>query len=84
MDLNAKGLFHVLSEVLKPGYLEEPGSIFDISSVYSAHRYRRGAVFSASKHAVAGMVKSAGLKQVEGVSESMLGCRMFDFQLTEL
>jgi NAD(P)-dependent dehydrogenase (short-subunit alcohol dehydrogenase family) len=51
MDLNVKGLYHVLSEGLKPGYLEEPGSIVHISSMYSARGYKKGAVFSASKHA---------------------------------
>lgn len=62
VDVNIKGLFNVLAEALKPGVLEEPGSVVHISSMFSMCGYPKGAVFSASKHAAVGMVKSAAIE----------------------
>lgn len=38
---NEKGLFHVLSKALTPGFLEEPGSILHITSMFSARGYQK-------------------------------------------
>ncbi|KAK9243201.1 oxidoreductase [Lipomyces tetrasporus] len=62
MDLNVKGTFNVLGETLKPGYLEEPGSVVHIASMFAVRGYKQGAVFAASKHAAVGLIKSAALE----------------------
>jgi len=58
MDLNVKGLFNVLGEALMSGFLEEPGSVVHVASMFAERGYYEGAVFAASKHAAVGMVKS--------------------------
>ncbi|CAN6636226.1 hypothetical protein TRVA0_015S02212 [Trichomonascus vanleenenianus] len=63
VQCNVRGAFNILSEVLKPGVLEEPGSsVVHISSMFAERGFKKGAVFSASKHASIGMVKSAALE----------------------
>ncbi|OGE55754.1 hypothetical protein PENARI_c004G09502 [Penicillium arizonense] len=62
MDVNVKGLFNFLSEALKPGMLQEPGSIVHAASMFSERGFAKGSVYSASKHAVIGMVKSAAIE----------------------
>ncbi|KAF3931206.1 hypothetical protein ABW19_dt0207381 [Dactylella cylindrospora] len=59
VDLNIKGLFYVLSESLKPGFLAKGGSVVHIGSQFSLQGFKNGAVFAASKHAALGMVRSA-------------------------
>lgn len=65
MAVNVKGVFNVLSEALKPGFLQEPGSIVHTGSMFSERGFSKGSVFSASKHAGVGMVKSAALEAAE-------------------
>ncbi|KAJ0416476.1 hypothetical protein BJY00DRAFT_304129 [Aspergillus carlsbadensis] len=62
MDVNVRGLFHILSEALKPGLMEEPGSIVHAASRFAERGFSKGAIYSASKHAGIGMVKSAALE----------------------
>lgn len=62
MNLNVRGLFNVLGEGLQVGYLEEPASIVHVGSMFSARGFNKGAVFSASKHAALGLVKSAAIE----------------------
>ncbi|KAJ5296091.1 hypothetical protein N7508_010912 [Penicillium antarcticum] len=56
MDVNVKGLFNFLGEVFKPSPLQEP------ASMYSKRGFAKGSVYSASKHAVIGMVTGAAIK----------------------
>lgn len=62
MEINVKGIFNVLSEGLKPGFLQEPGSIVHIGSMFSERGFPKGSVFSASKHASVGMIKSSAIE----------------------
>ena len=63
IDLNVRGLFHVLSEALKPGVISEPGgSIVHITSMFGQRGFERGAIFTAGKHAANGMVKAAAME----------------------
>jgi NAD(P)-dependent dehydrogenase (short-subunit alcohol dehydrogenase family) len=62
MDVNVKGLFNFLREGLKPGTLQEPGSIVHAASMFSERGFAKGSVYSASRHAVIGMVKSAAIE----------------------
>ncbi|KAJ5776873.1 hypothetical protein N7520_000119 [Penicillium odoratum] len=62
MAVNVKGVFNVLSEALKPGFLQEPGSIVHAASMFADRGFSKGSVYSASKHAGVGMVKSAALE----------------------
>ncbi|KAH6975187.1 oxidoreductase [Ilyonectria sp. MPI-CAGE-AT-0026] len=63
MDINVRGAFHVLGEILKPGFLEEPGSsIVHISSIYGEKAFPKGSIYSASKHAGVGLAKSAAVE----------------------
>jgi NAD(P)-dependent dehydrogenase (short-subunit alcohol dehydrogenase family) len=62
MDINCRGVFYVLAESLKPGVLEEPGSFVHVSSMYGERGFPKGSVYSASKHAGIGIVKSAALE----------------------
>ncbi|PWN46865.1 oxidoreductase [Violaceomyces palustris] len=66
MDLNVRGLFHVLSEILRPGVLtSEPGgnsSIVHVTSMFGDRGFSHGAVFAAGKHAANGMVRSAAIE----------------------
>ncbi|KAK6332690.1 hypothetical protein TWF730_004349 [Orbilia blumenaviensis] len=59
IDLNVKGLFNILSESLRPGFLVEGASFVHIGSQFSLQGFKNGAVFAASKHAALGMVRSA-------------------------
>lgn len=60
MDINVRGAFHVLGGILKPQFLEEPGSsILHVSSMYGEKAFPKGSIYSASKHAGIGLVKSA-------------------------
>ncbi|KAE8420151.1 oxidoreductase [Aspergillus pseudocaelatus] len=62
MDINVRGVFNILSEVLKPGLLQEPGSIVHAASMYSERGFAKGSIYSASKHACIGLVKSAAIE----------------------
>lgn len=63
LNLNVKGLYNVLHEALQPGCLSTgSGSIVHIASMFAEVGYNKGAVFSASKHAAAGMIKSAAIE----------------------
>ena len=62
MDINVRGIFNTLSEALKPGVLEEPGSIVHAASMYSERGFAKGSIYSASKHACIGLVKSAAIE----------------------
>lgn len=63
MGINARGAFHVLSETLRPGLLQEPGgSVVHVSSMYGERAFPLGSVFSASKHAANGLAKSAAVE----------------------
>lgn len=65
MDINVKGLFHVLSVSLRPGFLDENSSVVHVGSMFSLQGFKNGAVFAASKHAALGMVRSAA-KETNG------------------
>lgn len=62
MDLNVRALYFILKHALQPGFLNEPGSIVHITSMYAERGFQNGAVFTASKHAANGMVKSAAME----------------------
>ncbi|KAL2825083.1 hypothetical protein BDW59DRAFT_76634 [Aspergillus cavernicola] len=62
MDVNVRGIFHILSEGLKPGVLQEPGSIVHAASMFADHGFSKGSIYSASKHAGIGMIKSAAIE----------------------
>ncbi|KAE8329831.1 oxidoreductase [Aspergillus sergii] len=62
MDINVRGIFNILSEALKPGLLQEPGSIVHAASMYSERGFAKGSIYSASKHACIGLVKSAAIE----------------------
>lgn len=62
MGINVRGIFNVLSEALKPGLLEGPGSIVHIASMYAERGFAKGSVYSTSKHAGIGMAKSAAIE----------------------
>jgi NAD(P)-dependent dehydrogenase (short-subunit alcohol dehydrogenase family) len=59
MDLNVRSLYYILQHALQPGFLQEPGSIVHVTSMYAERGFLNGAIFTASKHAANGMVKSA-------------------------
>lgn len=65
MDINVKGLFHVLSVSLRPGFLDDNSSVVHIGSMFSLQGFKNGAVFAASKHAALGMVRSVA-KETNG------------------
>jgi NAD(P)-dependent dehydrogenase (short-subunit alcohol dehydrogenase family) len=62
MDLNVRTLYFLLEHSLHEGFLEEPASIVHITSMYAERGYKNGAIFTASKHAANGMVKSAAME----------------------
>ncbi|TIA57193.1 hypothetical protein D6C77_06361 [Aureobasidium pullulans] len=62
MDINCRGVFHVLAESMTPGVLEEPASFVHVSSMYGERGFPKGSIYSASKHAGIGIVKSAALE----------------------
>lgn len=62
MDVNVRGTFNILNQALKPGFLHEPGSVVHITSMFSERGFSKGSVFSASKHAAVGMIKSAAIE----------------------
>jgi NAD(P)-dependent dehydrogenase (short-subunit alcohol dehydrogenase family) len=62
MAANVRGVFNVLSEALKPGILQEPGSIVHVASMFAERGFSKGSVYSTSKHAGVGMAKSAALE----------------------
>ena len=59
MDVNVRGCFYVLSECLRPGVLADSASVVHVGSMFSLQGFKKGAIYSASKHAVLGMVRSA-------------------------
>ncbi|EWZ40892.1 hypothetical protein BFJ70_g2964 [Fusarium oxysporum] len=62
MDINTRGAFNVLSETLRPGVMEEPGSVVHVSSMYGERAFPKGSIYSASKHAGIGLAKSAAVE----------------------
>ncbi|KAJ5642559.1 hypothetical protein N7490_006559 [Penicillium lividum] len=62
MAVNVKGIFNILSEALKPGFLQKSGSIVHAASMFAERGFSKGSVYSTSKHAGVGMVKSAALE----------------------
>lgn len=62
MDVNVRSAFNLISEGMKPGLLSEPGSIVHTGSMFSERGFAKGAVYSASKHAGVGLVKSAAIE----------------------
>lgn len=62
MDINVRGIFNVLAEALKPGLLQEPGSIVHTTSMYAQRGFPKGSIYSSSKHAGIGIVKSAAME----------------------
>jgi NAD(P)-dependent dehydrogenase (short-subunit alcohol dehydrogenase family) len=62
MGVNVKGVFNVLSEGLKPGFLQESGSIVHAASMVAERGSSKGSVHSTSIYAGVGMVKSAALE----------------------
>jgi NAD(P)-dependent dehydrogenase (short-subunit alcohol dehydrogenase family) len=65
VNLNVRGLFNILGESLRPGFLEDLESVVHVASMFGARGYKNGAVFAASKHAAVGMIKSAALETGE-------------------
>jgi NAD(P)-dependent dehydrogenase (short-subunit alcohol dehydrogenase family) len=62
MDINVRGVFNILGEALKPGLLQEPGSIVHTTSMYADRGFPKGSIYSSSKHAGIGIVKSAAME----------------------
>ncbi|GKZ23566.1 hypothetical protein AbraCBS73388_009943 [Aspergillus brasiliensis] len=62
MDVNVKGVFNLLSEALHPGVLQEPGSFVHAASMFADRGFAKGSVYSSSKHAGIGLVKSAAIE----------------------
>ncbi|KAM0723255.1 hypothetical protein Q7P37_001456 [Cladosporium fusiforme] len=62
MGVNVCGAFNILAEGMKPGLLNESGSIVHTGSMFSERGFAKGAVYSASKHAGIGLVKSAAIE----------------------
>jgi NAD(P)-dependent dehydrogenase (short-subunit alcohol dehydrogenase family) len=62
MNINVKGIFNILSKALKPGILQEPGSIIHAASIFAERGFSKGSVYSTSKHTGVGMAKSTALK----------------------
>jgi NAD(P)-dependent dehydrogenase (short-subunit alcohol dehydrogenase family) len=63
MDLNVRATFIAVGEVLRQGVIpEEGGSLVCVGSMFGRRGFKNGAVFSASKHAMVGLVKSAALE----------------------
>ena len=62
MDVNVKGVFNLLSEALHPGVLQEPGSFGHAASMFADRGFAKGSVYSSSKHAGIGLVKSAAIE----------------------
>jgi NAD(P)-dependent dehydrogenase (short-subunit alcohol dehydrogenase family) len=61
MDVNVKGIFHLLGAALKPGVLEEPGSSVHAASMFSERGLAKRSDCS-SKHAVVGLAKSNAIE----------------------
>jgi len=62
MNVNVRGVFNSLAESLVPGLLEPSSSIVNIGSVASMRGYKKGILYSTSKHAVIGLTKSAAIE----------------------
>lgn len=62
MDINVRGVFNSLAESMVPGLLEPSSSIVNVGSVASLRGYNKGILYSASKHAVVGLTKSAAIE----------------------
>ncbi|KAL2855172.1 oxidoreductase [Aspergillus pseudodeflectus] len=62
MDVNVKGVFNLLSEALHPSVLQESGSFVHAASMFADRGFAKGSVYSSSKHAGIGLVKSAAIE----------------------
>lgn len=68
-----EGLYNILHEALQHGCVTEPGgSIVHNLSILAERGYNKAAVFSASKHAAAGMMTSAAIEA--GARDIRLNC----------
>jgi NAD(P)-dependent dehydrogenase (short-subunit alcohol dehydrogenase family) len=66
MDVNVRATYLALSEALKPEVFKvEGGSIVCVGSMFGRRGFKKGAVFAASKHAMAGMARSVALEAGE-------------------
>jgi NAD(P)-dependent dehydrogenase (short-subunit alcohol dehydrogenase family) len=59
MNANLRGTFNFLAEGLQPAFLDVDGSIVNVGSTASQRGIKNGSLYSASKHAVVGLTKSA-------------------------
>jgi len=58
-DVNVRGAFTKISESIKPGVLSDGSSFVQVGSLFSIQGFEKGAIYSASKHAVLGLVRIA-------------------------
>lgn len=72
MGINVKGVFLGLKHVLKVMEGQGSGSIINTASTAGVRSEHSMAAYSASKHAVVGLTKSASLEYVKKVFASML------------
>lgn len=72
MSINVKGVFLGLKYVLKVMEGQGSGSIINTASTAGVRSEHSMAVYSASKHAVVGLTKSASLEYVKKVFGSMV------------
>lgn len=72
MAINVKGVFLGLKHVLKVMEGQGSGSIINTASTAGVRSEHSMAVYSASKHAVVGLTKSASLEYVKKASVSMV------------
>jgi len=61
-DVNSKGLFHCLAEMLTPGVMKDGGSIASVASICGLRGLPRSSGYCASKHAAVGLIKSAAIE----------------------
>ncbi|CAI4215877.1 unnamed protein product [Parascedosporium putredinis] len=66
MDANARSVFNTLAEGLVPGFMETPGSIVNVGSMYSVRGFKNAAPYCGSKHAMIGLTKTAAIEAGEG------------------
>ena len=72
MSINVKGVFLGLKYVLKVMEGQGSGSIINTASTAGVRSEHSMAVYSASKHTVVGLTKSASLEYVKKVFGSMV------------
>lgn len=65
MNANTRGVFNTLAEGLVPGFMETPGSIVNVGSMYSIRGFKNAAPYCCSKHAMVGLTKTAAIEAGE-------------------